>query len=142
MTKLWSTSSLGVETTHASFSAHVCSTSCATGVIHGQTVVSVFSPDDGQTLTDLCCSGSRPCFLCAVDREYGQGAPTDVSPHLISNRDIVEMSLILERSVSKTGTAAGGGLAMGGVPPTGGTSFKDTSSYITVGTGIGPCLTV
>ena len=48
--------------------------------------MSVFSPDDGQTLTDLCCSGSRPCFLCAVDREYGQGAPTDVSPHLISNK--------------------------------------------------------
>ena len=46
--------------------------------------MSVFSPNDGQTLTDLCCSGSRPCFLCAVAREYGQGAPTDVSPHLIS----------------------------------------------------------
>ena len=49
--------------------------------------MSVFSPDDGQTRTDLCCSGSRPCLLCAVGREYGQGVPTDVSPHLISNID-------------------------------------------------------
>ena len=60
-------------------------TSCVSGTVNGNTVVSVFSPDDGQTHPDLFCSVSRLDFLCAKVREYGQGAPRDVSPHLISN---------------------------------------------------------
>ena len=55
------------------------------GAYDGQTGASVFSPNDGQIHPDLFCSSSRLDLLCAVVREYGQGVPTDVSPHLISN---------------------------------------------------------
>ena len=55
------------------------------GAVNRHTVASVFSPDDGQIHPDLCCSDIRPDLLCAVVREYRQGAPTYISPHLISN---------------------------------------------------------
>ena len=46
----------------------------------------------------------------------------------MSSQDIVERSLILERSFFKTGTVAGGDVATGGAALTGGTSFWVTGS--------------
>ena len=60
----------------------------------------------------------------------------------MSSQDIVERSLILERSGLKTGTAARGDVATGGAALFGGTSFWETGSCVTGGTGIGLCLVV
>ena len=60
----------------------------------------------------------------------------------MSPQDILERSLILERSGFETWTTVGGEVATGGVVLTGGTSFWETSSCVTGGTGIGTCLAV
>ena len=51
-------------------------------------------------------------------------------------QESVEMSLILERSGSKTGTAVGGDVATRGAVLTGGSSCGETGSYVTGGTWI------
>ena len=59
---------------------------------------------------------------------------------MISLRDMVGRSLILDRLGFKTGPVAGDGLATGGAALTGGPSFGDTSYCVMEGIGAEPCL--
>ena len=59
----------------------------------------------------------------------------------ISPWDMVERSLILDRSGFKMGPGAGDEFATGGGALACGDSFGDTGSCVTEGVGAGPCLT-
>ena len=54
--------------------------------------------------------------------------------------DMLERSLILDRSGFKTGAVAGDGVATGGADLIGGTLFDDAGYCVTEGMGGGPCL--
>ena len=59
---------------------------------------------------------------------------------MIFLRDMVERSLILDRSGFKTGAVAGDGVATGGTALIAGASFDDAGYCVTEGMGDVPCL--